>query len=73
MTNNLLFSSQELIKFYNQRGDAENYNKFLITDFNLKRLPFMDFDTYTGYMYLMPMCSILFKWTKIILVKQDPK
>jgi hypothetical protein len=69
MTNNLLISDQEVIVFYNQRGDAENSNKFLISDFNLKRLPFMDFDTNTVYMYLMAMCNILFEWTKIILVK----
>jgi hypothetical protein len=69
MTNNLLFSDQQIIEFYNQRGDAENSNKFLISDFNLKRLPFMDFDTNTVFMYLMAMCNILFEWTKIILVK----
>lgn len=69
MTDNLLFSNQEVIEFYNQRGDAENSNKFLISDFNLKRLPFMDLDTNTAFMYLMAMCNILFEWTKIILVK----
>ena len=69
MTNNLLISEQEVIEFYNQRGDAENSNKFLISDFNLKRLPFMDFDTNTVFMYLMAMCNILFEWIKIILVK----
>lgn len=71
MTNNLLFSNQEVIEFYNQRGDAENSNKFLISDFNLKRLPFMDLDTNTAFMYLMAMCNILFEWTKIILVKNN--
>jgi hypothetical protein len=69
MTNNLLFSNQQIIEFYNQRGDAENSNKFLISDFNLKRMPFMDFDTNTVFMYLMAMCNILFEWAKIILVK----
>jgi Transposase DDE domain group 1 len=69
MTNNLSLSNQEVIEFYNQRGDAENSNKFLISDFNLKHLPFMDFDTNTVYIYLMAMCNILFEWTKIILVK----
>ena len=69
MTNNLLFSNQEVIEFYNQRGDAENCNKFLISDFNLKRLPFMDFDTNTVFMYLMAICNILFEWIKIVLVK----
>lgn len=70
MTNNLLFSDQEIIEFYNQRGDAENANKLLISYFNLKRLPFMDFDTNTAFMYLMAMCATLFEWTKIILVKK---
>ena len=69
MTNNLVFSNQEIIEFYNQRGDAENSNKFLISDFNLKHLPFMDLDTNTAFMYLMAMCLILFEWTKVILVK----
>jgi hypothetical protein len=69
MTNNLIFSNQQIIEFYNQRGDAENSNKFLISDFNLKRMPFMDFDTNTVFMYLMAMCNILFEWAKIILVK----
>ena len=74
ITNNLLLSNQEVIEFYNQRGDAENSNKFLMSDFNLKRLPFMDFDTNTVFMYLMAMCNILFEWTKIILVKnKTPK
>jgi hypothetical protein len=69
MTNNLLFSDKEIIEFYNKRGDAENSNKFLISDFNLKRLPFMDFDTNTVFMYLMAMCNIFFEWIKMILVK----
>lgn len=68
---NLVFSNQEVIEFYNQRGDAEKSNKFLISDFNLKRLPFMDLDTNTAFMYLMTMCNILFEWTKIILVKNN--
>jgi hypothetical protein len=71
MTNNFIFSDQEVIAFYNQRGDAENSNKFLISDFNLKRLPFMDFDTNTVFMYLTAMCNILFEWVKIILVKNQ--
>ena len=28
MTDNLLFSNQEVIEFYNQRADVENSNKF---------------------------------------------
>lgn len=64
MTHNLLISDREVIEFYKQRGDAENYNKFLISDFDLKRLRFIDFDTYTVYMYLIAMCTILFEWTK---------
>ena len=63
------FYQKEVIEFYNQRGDAENTKKFLMSDFNLKRLPFMDFDTNIVFMYLMAMCNILFEWTKIILVK----
>jgi hypothetical protein len=69
MTNNLLFFEKEIIEFYNKRGDSENSNKLLISDFNLARLPFMDLDTNTVFMYLMAMSLIIFEWTKIILVK----
>ena len=69
ITNNEDFTNQEIIEFYNQRGDAENSNKFLINDFNLKRLPFMDLDSNTVFMYLMAMCAILFEWIKTVLVK----
>jgi hypothetical protein len=69
ITNNYHYTNQELIEFYNQRGDTENSKKFLINDFNLKRLPFMDLDSNTVFMYLMAMCSILFEWIKTVLVK----
>jgi hypothetical protein len=68
MTNNLALNNQEIIEFYNQRGDAENSNRFLLNDFNLHHLPFPDMCTNTAYMYLMAMCATLFEWTKIVLV-----
>lgn len=73
MTNNLSPSNKEIIEFYNQRGDAENSNRFLLNDFNLHHLPFPDMSTNTAYMYLMAMCATLFEWTKIILVKNKTK
>ena len=74
ITNNKHDTNQEIIEFYNQRGDAENSNKFLINDFNLKRLPFMDLDTNTVFMYLMAISAILFEWIKFLLVKnKTPK
>ena len=73
ITNNTLLSKSEIIFFYNQRGDAENSNRFLLNDFNLNHLPFMDLDMNTVFMYLMAMCSILFEWTKIVLVNNDTK
>lgn len=69
MTSNYQLSNQEIIAFYNWRGDSENSNRYLLNDFNLHHLPFPDMDTNTVYMYLMAMCSILFDWTKLILVK----
>lgn len=60
-----------VIGFYNQRGDAENSNRFMLNDFNLHHLPFPDMDTNTVYMYLMAMCAILFEWMKIVLVKNE--
>jgi len=69
MTSNLMLSNQEIIEFYNERGDSENSNRYLLNDFNLHHLPFPDMDTNTVYMYLMALCSILFDWTKLILVK----
>jgi hypothetical protein len=73
ITNNIAYSKSEIILLYNKRGDAENSNRYLLNDFNLKHLPFMDLDTNTVFMYLMAMCSILFEWTKIILVKNQTK
>lgn len=73
ITNNMELSNSEIILFYNRRGDAENSNRFLLNDFNVHHLPFMDLDMNTVFMYLMAMCSILFEWTKIILVKNKTK
>jgi hypothetical protein len=69
MTNNKEFTTKEVIEFYNNRGDAENSNRYLLSDFNLHHLPFPDMDTNTVFMYLMAMSSILFEWIKVVLVK----
>jgi Transposase DDE domain group 1 len=70
ITNNLVKTEQEVIEFYNQRGnDSENNNKNLLNDFNLNHLPFMDMDTNSVYIGLMLICSNLFEWIKTILVK----
>ena len=62
-----------MIEFYNQRGDAENSNRYMLNDFNLHHLPFPDMDTNTVYMYLMALCAVLFEWIKAILVKNKTK
>ena len=64
---------KEVIEFYNQRGDAENSNRYLLNDFNLHHLPFPDLSTNTVYMYLMALCAILFEWVKTILVNNRVK
>jgi hypothetical protein len=71
MTNNTALNNKEIIEFYNQRGDAENSNRFLLNDFNLHHLPFPDMCTNTVFMYLMAMCATMFEWTKIILVNNQ--
>lgn len=68
ITNDGNSSEKEVIEFYNQRGDSEKSNCYLLNDFNLGRLPFMDMDTNTIYMYLMAMCATLFEWIKQVLV-----
>lgn len=68
ITNNRFQTNKEVIEFYNARGDAENSNRYLLNDFNLHHLPFPDMDTNTVFMYLMSMCSILFEWTKTVLI-----
>ena len=68
VTNNKLMSEKNVIEFYNERGDSEKSNSYLLNDFNLHHLPFPDMDTNTVYMYFMAMCAILFEWTKIVLV-----
>ena len=62
-----------VIEFYNQRGDDENSNRYMLNDFNLHHLPFPDLNTNTVYIYLMGMCATLFEWIKIILVKNKVK
>ena len=69
ITNNYKMTEQEVIEFYNQRGDAENSNRYMLNDFNLHHLPFPDMDTNTVYMYLMALCATLFEWIKMILIK----
>lgn len=69
ITNNQEFNSKEVIEFYNQRGDAENSNRYFLNDFNASHLPFPDMDMNTVYLYLMAMSSILFEWIKVVLVK----
>ena len=73
MTNNIAYSNKEIIEFYNGRGDAENSNRYLLNDFNLHHLPFPDMDMNTVFMCLMAMCSVLFEWTKDILVKNKAR
>ena len=68
ITDNKEMSEKEVIEFYNQRGDAENSNRYMLNDFNLHHLPFMDMDTNTVYMYFMAMCATLFEWMKNVLV-----
>lgn len=69
ITNDKEQSETEVITFYNQRGDSENTNRYMLNDFNLNSLPFMDMDTNTVYMYMMAYAAILFEWSKSILVK----
>jgi Transposase DDE domain group 1 len=69
ITNNEVFTNKEVIEFYNDRGDAENSNRYFLNDFNASHLPFPDMDINTVYLYFMAMSSILFEWIKIILVK----
>ena len=73
ITNNKEQNEKQVIEFYNQRGDAENSNRYMLGDFNLHHLPFPDMDTNTVYMYLMAMCATLFEWMKNVLVKNKTK
>lgn len=73
ITNDYLQNEKEVTEFYNQRGDAENSNRYMLNDFNLHHLPFSDMDTNTVYMYLMAMCATLFEWAKNVLVKNKTK
>lgn len=69
ITNDTERSETEVIQFYNQRGDSENTNRYMLNEFNLNSLPFMDMNTNTVYMYMMAYAAILFEWSKSILVK----
>ncbi len=73
ITNDKVQGEKEVIDFYNQRGDAENSNRYMLNDFNLHHLPFPDLSTNTVFIYLMAMCAILFEWIKTVLVKNKTK
>ena len=73
ITNDDKTSEKGIIQFYNQRGDAENSNRYMLNDFNFHHLPFPDLSTNTVLMYLMAMCATLFEWIKSVLVKNKVK
>ncbi len=68
ITSDKIKNEQQVIGFYNQRGDAENSNRYMLNDFNLHHLPFPDMCTNTVFMYLMAMCATLFEWIKQVLI-----
>jgi hypothetical protein len=69
ITNQMEQTEQAVIAFYNQRGDAENSNRYQLNDFNMNNLPFMDINTNTVYMYLSGYAAILFEYSKQLLLK----
>jgi hypothetical protein len=73
LTNDYDKNDQEVIEFYNGRGDAENSNRFMLNDFNLHHLPFSDMCTNTVFIYMMAMCATLFEWIKNVLVANKVK
>lgn len=73
ITNDEEKCEKEVIEFYNQRGDAENSNRYMLNDFNLHHLPFPDLSTNTVFMYLMALCATLFEWLKNLLVKNKTR
>jgi hypothetical protein len=73
ITNDMVKDDKDVIEFYNQRGDSENSNRYMLGDFNLHHLPFPDMCTNTVYMYLMAMCATLFECIKVVLVANKAK
>mgnify|MGYP001574140758 FL=1 len=73
ITNDQETGEKEVIEFYNQRGDAENSNRYALNDFNLHHLPFPDLSTNTVFIYLMALCATLFEWLKTVLVKNKAR
>jgi hypothetical protein len=73
ITDDKVKDDKEVIEFYNQRGDSENSNRYMLGDFNLHHLPFPDMCTNTVFMYLMAMCATLFEWIKVVLVDNKTK
>jgi hypothetical protein len=73
LTNDYVKNDQQVIEFYNQRGDAENSNRYMLNDFNLHHLPFSDMCSNTVFIYMMAMCATLFEWIKNVLVANKIK
>jgi hypothetical protein len=56
ITNNEEMSEQFAIEFYNQRGDAENSNRYLLNDCNFNHLPTCLFQTWIQIQYTCTLC-----------------
>jgi hypothetical protein len=62
MTNNMTMSMEEVVHFYNQRGDAENNFKALKKDFNWNHLPFSYLNQNTVFLIISAIADIIYQY-----------
>jgi hypothetical protein len=64
LTNDWDSSEEEIIAYYNQRGNIERQFDIQNNDFNWAHLPFSDMKNNTVFMFLMAMARIFFEFVK---------
>lgn len=62
ITNDRKWDEQTIIRFYNQRGNAERLFDIQNNDFNWRKLPFSKMEHNTVYLHIMAICNMMHQW-----------
>lgn len=62
ITNNIEMSDVEVVRFYNQRGDAERKFDEMMNHFNWKRLPFSFMNENLVFMYVSAIAKVIYHY-----------
>lgn len=65
LTNDMESTEEEIITYYNQRGNIERQFDIQNNDFNWAHLPFSDMKNNTVFLFLMAMARVFFEFVKM--------